>query len=91
MGRLVSRLFLQGISLFDWPASSARPDLISVRALRGAAVKGARRPSRSDLPLTAVSTAPSWLRRGGARVVPLLSFLINPATIPRGARCRQTS
>jgi hypothetical protein len=38
-------------------ATSPRPDLISVRALRGAAVKGGRRPSRSDLPLTAVSTA----------------------------------
>ena len=81
-------LFLPGISLFDRPATSPRPDLISVRARRGAAVKGGRRPSRSDLPLTAVSKAPSWLGRATGRVVSLLSFLINPATIPRGARHR---
>jgi hypothetical protein len=42
--------------------SSSRPDFAG--ALRGAAVKGGRRPSRSDMPLTAASTAPDSLIRG---------------------------
>jgi hypothetical protein len=44
------------ISLFDRACdiSSSRPDFAG--ALRGVAVKGGRRPSRSDLPLTAAST-----------------------------------
>ena len=58
------------ISLFDRACdiSSSRPDFAG--ALRGAAVKGGRRPSRSDLPLTAASTAPELAHSGrhGRRV-----------------------
>jgi len=62
--------FVSCISLFDRACdiSSSRPDFAG--ALRGAAVKGGRRPSRSDLPLTAASTAPDSLISGrhGRRV-----------------------
>jgi hypothetical protein len=44
--------------------SSSRPAF--ARLLRGAAVKGGRRPSRSDLPLTAASTAADLLDRVGS-------------------------
>ena len=67
MGRLVSRLFVMAISLFGRAATSPRPDLLFARPLRGAAVKGGRRPSRSDLPLTAASTATDLPDRGGIR------------------------
>jgi len=50
MGRLLSRVAIASISLFDWPATSPRPDLTFLRTLRAVAVKGGRRPSRSDLP-----------------------------------------
>ena len=50
--------FNHPISLFDPPAiiSSSRPSGFH-RPLRAATVKGGRRPSRSDLPLTVASTA----------------------------------
>ena len=47
--------------------SSSRPDFRG--ALRAAAVKGGRRPSRSDLPLTAASTASDLLSRDDTGVV----------------------
>src|SRR5215475_3755940 len=49
-------LSLLAISLLGRAATSPRPDLVFAKLLRGAAVKGGRRPSRSDLPLTAAST-----------------------------------
>ena len=58
---------LWAISLFGRPATSPRPDLFFARLLRAAAVKGGRRPSRSDLPLTAASTAADLRDRGGLR------------------------
>ena len=65
MGRLVSRPSLGSIfiSLFDRQAtiSSSRPSF--GWPLRGVAVKGGRRPSRSDLPLTVTSTAADLLNR----------------------------
>ena len=75
------------ISLFDRACdiSSSRPDF--ARALRGAAVKGGRRPSRSDLPLTAASTAANSLIRDDTGAVSPL-FRSITATIPRGARHR---
>ena len=57
-GPIAVKGVVSGISLFDRPATSPRPDLILLGALRGAAVNGGRRPSRGDLPLTAASTAP---------------------------------
>jgi hypothetical protein len=80
MGRLVSRLFLLAISLFDRLATSPRPDLIFASAPRGATVKG-RRPSLSDLPLTVVSTAPGLL----GRVDCACSFFVNRATNSEGS------
>ena len=61
MGRLVSRLEFFTISLFDLTAtiSSSQPNFRW--PLRAAAVKGGRRPSRSDLPLTVASTAADLL------------------------------
>lgn len=64
MGRSESRFILgQLISLFDKPAtiSSSRPGCGWPR--RAVIVKGGRRPSRSDMPLTVTSTAAGWLRR----------------------------
>ena len=60
-GRLVSRLEFFTISLFDLTAtiSSSQPNFRW--PLRAAAVKGGRRPSRSDLPLTVASTAADLL------------------------------
>jgi hypothetical protein len=58
---------LWAISLFGRAATSPRPDLFFSRLLRAAAVKGGRRPSRSDLPLTAASTAADLRDRGGHR------------------------
>jgi hypothetical protein len=52
MGRMVSRLFLLGHLLVRLASESPPPDLIFLRALRGAAVEGGRRPSRSDLPFS---------------------------------------
>jgi len=72
MGRLLSRVPMASISLFDWRPTSPRPDLIFVRTLRAVAVKGGRRPSRSDLPLTVASTASSCLSRA-RRVCPARS------------------
>jgi hypothetical protein len=86
-GAIAVKAFLSSISLFDRACdiSSSRPDFAG--ALRGAAVKGGRRPSRSDLPLTAASTAPDSLGRDDTGAVsPLLQ--IETATIPRGARHR---
>jgi len=87
MGRLVSRLFLLAISLFDRLATSPRPDLIFARALGGATVKGGRRPSLSDLPLTVVSNSARL-----ARSVDLCRVLVRSSStarrIPRGARHR---
>jgi hypothetical protein len=71
---------LWAISLFGRAATSPRPDLPFARLLRGAAVKGGRRPSRSDLPLTAASTAADLSDRGGPRLA--------TETIPKGARHR---
>jgi len=42
---------------------SPRPDPTFRRLLRAATVKGGRRPSRSDLPLTVASTAAGFLDR----------------------------
>ena len=64
MGRLVSRLVLDHlISWFDREAtiSSSRPNF--GWPLRGEAVNGGRRPSRSDLPLMATSAAADLLDR----------------------------
>src|SRR6266404_269244 len=47
-------------------ATSPRPDLFFARLLGAAAVKGGRRPSRSDLPLTAASTAADLRDRGAS-------------------------
>jgi hypothetical protein len=68
MGRLVSRLFVMGHLLVrpGCDISSSRP--VFARLLRAAAVKGGRRPSRSDLPLTAASTAADLRDRGGLRL-----------------------
>ena len=77
MGRFVSRLFVMGISLLGRAATSPRPDLLFARLLRAAAVKGGRRPSQSDLPLTAASTAADLRDRGGPRFA--------TGTIPRGS------
>src|SRR5208337_680102 len=79
---------LSGISLFDWRQDifSSRPGFRS--ALRAVAVKGGRRPSRSDLPLTVASTATDLLSRATrACRVPACS-VSTTATIPRGARHR---
>jgi hypothetical protein len=67
-GRLVSRLFVMGHLLVrpGCDISSSRP--VFARLLRAAAVKGGRRPSRSDLPLTAASTAADLRDRGGLRL-----------------------
>jgi hypothetical protein len=67
------------ISLFGRAATSPRPDLFFARLLRAAAVKGGRRPSQSDLPLTAASTAADLRDRGVLR--PRLAI----ETIPRGS------
>ena len=68
------------ISLFGRAATSPRPDLFFARLLRAAAVKGGRRPSRSDLPLTAASTAADL--RDRARLFQCSSAT---ETIPRGS------
>jgi hypothetical protein len=78
----VSRLFVRSISVFGRTATSPRPDLFFARLLRAAAVKGGRRPSRSDLPLTAASTAADLRDRG--RVFPS-ALVLATATIPRGS------
>jgi hypothetical protein len=77
MGRLLSRLFVMGHLLVrpGCDISSSRP--VFARLLRAAAVKGGRRPSRSDLPLTAASTAADLRDRGGLRFA--------TGTIPRGS------
>ena len=68
---------LWAISLFGRAATSPRPDLFFAGLLRAAAVKGGRRPSRSDLPLTVASTAADLHDRGGLRLA--------TETIPRGS------
>src|SRR5215831_4258612 len=79
MGRLVSSLVISPFAhLLVRPGcdiSSSRPAF--ARLLRGAAVKGGRRPSRSDLPLTAASTAADLRDRGG--------LCLATGTIPRGS------
>jgi hypothetical protein len=81
MGRLVSRLVTDHlISLFDRQRPSPRPDLIFHPPLRKVAVKGGRRSSRSDLPLTVTSTAADLLDRESR------FGELDSATIPRGAR-----
>ena len=87
MGRFLSRVLWSASPCSIGPATSPRPDLIFAGALRGVAVKGGRRPSRSDLPLTAASTAPDSLF-GTTRAPCPRSFRSTTATIPRGARHR---
>jgi len=79
MGRLVSRFFVMGHLLVrpGCDISSSRP--VFARLLRAAAVKGGRRPSRSDLPLTAASTAADLHDRSGLR------SRLAIETIPRGS------
>ena len=76
------------ISLFDRACdiSSSRPDFAG--ALRGAAVKGGRRPSRSDLPLTAASTAPDSLIRDDTGAV---SPLVHRGELAIGRASRATN
>ena len=76
-GAIGVKAFRYAISLFGRAATSPRPDLLFTRLLRAAAVKGGRRPSRSDLPLTAASTAADLSDRGGPRFA--------TETIPRGS------
>src|SRR5689334_2820712 len=76
-GAIGVKAFRYAISLFGRAATSPRPDLLFARLLRAAAVKGGRRPSRSDLPLTAASTAADLSDRGGPRLA--------TETIPRGS------
>jgi hypothetical protein len=72
---------LWAISLFGRAATSPRPDLFFARLLGAAAVKGGRRPSRSDLPFTAASTAADLRDRGAS----FFSSVSATETIPRGS------
>jgi hypothetical protein len=86
MWQLVSRLVIGHVLVRSaGDISSARPNFVG--PLRAAAVKGGRRPSRSDLPLTVASTAADSLDRREIGRVPL-SFggsALATMTIPRGA------
>jgi hypothetical protein len=76
MGLSVSRSILVPSPCSTLAAiSSSRP--ATGWPLRAVAVKGGRRPSRSDLPLTVASTAAGWVGRG------CLPAVGRPTTIPR--------
>ena len=81
MGRLLSRLiFNLFISIRLGTIFSSRPNFDWLP--RTVTVKGGRRPSRSDLPLTVTSTATSYVGRTNFSAVRV------DKTIPRGARRR---
>ena len=63
-GAIDVKLSSSSISLFDRPATSPRPDLVSLAAARSGGQGWAKGPSRSDLPLTVASTVAGLADRG---------------------------